>query len=202
MSYGVGCRRGLDPALLLLCQRLEATAPIRPLAWEPPYALGEALEKAKRQKKKKKVLFWKFKWALENNFTLPLIAKSTSSTIPPFFWPCLGHVEVFKPKIKPMPQQQPKLLKWQHWVCNLLCHKGTPLFPFKLLFCSNKQQQQNTEAFLNLKYSTTSIKHRISDLAFYARLFFLLYSFVAIEIFVAILKFSTTCIIWLWFKFP
>ena len=26
-----------------------ATAPIRPLAWEPPYAVGAALEKAKRQ---------------------------------------------------------------------------------------------------------------------------------------------------------
>ena len=31
-----------------------ATAPIRPLAWEPPYAVGAALEMAKRQKKKKK----------------------------------------------------------------------------------------------------------------------------------------------------
>ena len=25
-----------------------ATAPIRPLSWEPPYAMGAALEKAKR----------------------------------------------------------------------------------------------------------------------------------------------------------
>ena len=33
-----------------------ATAPIRPLAWEPPYAAEAALEKAKRQKKKKKTL--------------------------------------------------------------------------------------------------------------------------------------------------
>ena len=33
--------------------RLAAVAPIRPLAWEPPYAAGVALEKAKRQKKKK-----------------------------------------------------------------------------------------------------------------------------------------------------
>ena len=30
----------------------EATALIGPLAWEPPYALGAALEKAKRPKKK------------------------------------------------------------------------------------------------------------------------------------------------------
>ena len=39
-----------DPALLWLCRRLAATALIRPLAWEPPYAAGADLEKAKRQK--------------------------------------------------------------------------------------------------------------------------------------------------------
>jgi len=32
-----------------------ATAPIGPLAWEPPYAAGVALEKAKRKKKKKEL---------------------------------------------------------------------------------------------------------------------------------------------------
>ena len=46
-------RCGSDPTLLWLWRRLKATAPIRPLAWEPPYATGVALEKAKRQKKKK-----------------------------------------------------------------------------------------------------------------------------------------------------
>ena len=29
-----------------------ATAPIRPLAWEPPYAVGEALEKKKKRKQR------------------------------------------------------------------------------------------------------------------------------------------------------
>ena len=53
MSCGVGCRRGLDPAVLWLWRRPETTAPIRPLAWEPPYAAGAAQEIAKRQKKKK-----------------------------------------------------------------------------------------------------------------------------------------------------
>ena len=52
MSCGVDCRRGLDPALLWLWRRLAATAPIRPLAWEPPYATGAAQEKSKRQKNK------------------------------------------------------------------------------------------------------------------------------------------------------
>ena len=54
VSCGVGCRRGLDPALLWLWCRLAAAAPIRPLAWEPPYAMAAAQEKAKSQKKKKK----------------------------------------------------------------------------------------------------------------------------------------------------
>ena len=49
MSCGVGCRGSSDPALLWLWCRLVATAPIRPLAWEPPYAIGVALEKTKRQ---------------------------------------------------------------------------------------------------------------------------------------------------------
>ena len=54
MSCGVGRRHGSNPALLWLWRRPVATAPIRPLAWEPPYASGAALEKAKRQKKKKR----------------------------------------------------------------------------------------------------------------------------------------------------
>ena len=51
MSCGVGHRHSLDPALLWLWCRPVATAPIRPLAEEPAYATGAALEKTKRQKK-------------------------------------------------------------------------------------------------------------------------------------------------------
>ena len=51
MSCGVGHRLGLDPALLWLWHRPAATAPIRPLAWEPPRAMGAALEKTKNKKK-------------------------------------------------------------------------------------------------------------------------------------------------------
>ena len=54
MSCGAGRRCGPDPELLWLWCRPVAAAPIRPLVWEPPYATGVALEKAKRQKKKKK----------------------------------------------------------------------------------------------------------------------------------------------------
>ena len=55
MGCGVGHRRGLDPALLWLWRRLEPTAPIRLLAWEPPYVEGAALEKTKRQTNKQTV---------------------------------------------------------------------------------------------------------------------------------------------------
>ena len=67
MSYGVGCRRSLDPTLLWLWRRPAATAPIRPLAWEPPYVVGAALKKVKRQKdkKKKKKVFSKAVFHLE-----------------------------------------------------------------------------------------------------------------------------------------
>ena len=57
MSCGVGHRHGSDPTLLWLWRRLAAAAPIKPLAWELPYAAGAALgekkKKAKRQKKKR-----------------------------------------------------------------------------------------------------------------------------------------------------
>ena len=50
MSCGVGLRLGLDPKWLWLWCRPAAVAPIRPLAWEPPYGEGAALEKAKKKK--------------------------------------------------------------------------------------------------------------------------------------------------------
>ena len=54
VSCDVGCRRGSDPVLLWLWHRLAATAPIRPLAWEPPYAVRAAQENGKKKTKKKK----------------------------------------------------------------------------------------------------------------------------------------------------
>ena len=50
VSCGVSCRRGSVPASLWLWRRPAATAPIRPLAWEPPYAAGAAQEMAKKTK--------------------------------------------------------------------------------------------------------------------------------------------------------
>ena len=54
VNCGIGRRRGSDPALLWLWCRLAATALIRPLVWEPPYAVGTALN---RQKSKKKTIY-------------------------------------------------------------------------------------------------------------------------------------------------
>ena len=54
MSCDVGCRHGSDPVLLWLWCSPAATAPIRLLAWEPPYVSGVALKRTKGKKKKKK----------------------------------------------------------------------------------------------------------------------------------------------------
>ena len=49
----VGSRHGWDLTLLWLWCRPAATAPIRPLAWEPPHAMVATLQKTKRPKNKK-----------------------------------------------------------------------------------------------------------------------------------------------------
>ena len=50
----VVCRCSLDPALLLLLLWLwlwlAAVAPVQPLAWELPYAVGAALKSKKKKK--------------------------------------------------------------------------------------------------------------------------------------------------------
>ena len=47
----VGYRCSSDLVLLWLWCRLAAAAPIRPLAWELPYAVGAALKKKKEKQK-------------------------------------------------------------------------------------------------------------------------------------------------------
>ena len=49
MSYSVGHRHGSALMLLWLWRRLAAKAPIQPLAWEPPYAVGAALKSQKEK---------------------------------------------------------------------------------------------------------------------------------------------------------
>ena len=80
MSCGVGRRCGLDPVLVWLWCRLAATAPVRPLAWEPPCATGTAL---KRQKKKKKK---KFFFRERMNWKRTLDCQEHSSAPSGLFW--------------------------------------------------------------------------------------------------------------------
>ena len=54
MSCGIGHKCGSDLALVWLWHRSAATAPIRPLAWELPYAAGVALKRPKTITKKEK----------------------------------------------------------------------------------------------------------------------------------------------------
>ena len=52
MSCGIGCRRGLDLALLWLWYKPEALALIRPLAWELLCAAGVTQKRWKNKQKK------------------------------------------------------------------------------------------------------------------------------------------------------
>ena len=54
VSCGVVHRHDSNRVLLWLRRRPAAAAPIRPLAWEPPYAAGSAL-KSKTNKQKKQI---------------------------------------------------------------------------------------------------------------------------------------------------
>ena len=58
MSCGVGCRLGLDPALLWLWRGPAAAAPIRPLALEPLYAPNAALKRKKNKKENLTTAAW------------------------------------------------------------------------------------------------------------------------------------------------
>ena len=50
LSCGVGLGHSLDTMLLWLWCGLAAVAPIRPLAWERPHAMGAALKSNKKKK--------------------------------------------------------------------------------------------------------------------------------------------------------
>ena len=60
---------------------LAATAPIRPLAWEPPYALGAALEKTKKKKERERQILYDitYRWTLKYDTNDPLCKAETDS---------------------------------------------------------------------------------------------------------------------------
>ena len=63
-----------------------AVAPIRPLAWEPPYAMGEALKRTKKKEKKKKERKGKQRCFLKRNKLKMLFFKIivSSTSLPNF----------------------------------------------------------------------------------------------------------------------
>ena len=71
MTCGIDHRHGSDLALLWLWHRPAAIAPIRPLAWEFPYAVGAALKRQKtKQNKKTKLVYLPLSQAATQKFHL------------------------------------------------------------------------------------------------------------------------------------
>ena len=79
MSCGVGRRHSLDSVLLWLWCRPAAVAPIRPLAWELPYATGCGPKKKKKKKKE----------TLENSTRINS-TRITNSNMTPYGFPMQG----------------------------------------------------------------------------------------------------------------
>ena len=75
MSCGVGGRHGFDPMLLWLWYRPAAVAPIRPLAWEPPYTAGVALKRPPPPEKKMKSKDDTFKRPIKSDRSPPRLTK-------------------------------------------------------------------------------------------------------------------------------
>ena len=84
MSCSVGHRLSSDPELLWLWCRPAAAVPIPPLAWELPCAVGTALKRPKKKKKKK---LWLERYISgENRFDLPTGQELSSSQLEIGFW--------------------------------------------------------------------------------------------------------------------
>ena len=91
MSCGVGHRLGSDPTLLWLWWSPAATALIRPLALELPYAEGAALKSKKRKKRRKACI-------MVLNLHTPAPMQRTGS-----FWPRTLYFESAIPPKKGVP---------------------------------------------------------------------------------------------------
>ena len=65
VSFGIDCRWVLDLAMLWLCCRRTAAAPVCPIAWELPYISGVTLKRQnktknkRKERKRKEMEFWK-----------------------------------------------------------------------------------------------------------------------------------------------
>ena len=131
MSCGVGHRYISDPMLLWLWHRPAAVAPIRSLAWEPPYAAGEALEKKRKKNNALRKMGWggrSFLFSTEKIKCLILKYLLVLTVAILFSW---------------MPQGRPHA-----WFCWALCSRGArvctkarpPLQPPRALFSLPRSQ--------------------------------------------------------------
>ena len=96
MSYGVGCRHGLDLALLSLWHRLAAAAPNQPLAWELICATDAALKKIKNKIKNNQFEMTSILKKIEGSMTSPIIlslflpkSKTKNRSVLPTLWPII-----------------------------------------------------------------------------------------------------------------
>ena len=93
MRCGVVGRHGSDLVLLWLWRRPAATAPILPLAWEPPYATGAALKSQKQKRKKERHA---------HGWPHPRFAESEPlGSGPKNLWLHLQHVKSPRPGVEP-----------------------------------------------------------------------------------------------------
>ena len=99
----------LGSRIAVLWPRPKATAPIRPLAWEPPYAAGAAQEMAKRQKQKTKNKTPASSWILVGFVTTELQQNSLNTLegfllllllLLLFLGPLPRHMEVPRPGVE------------------------------------------------------------------------------------------------------
>ena len=75
-----------DLVFLWLWRRPAAIAPVWPLTWEPPYAVGAALNKRKRKRKKKLRKLWEFKNKLMKEGKRKLKRQKVVLETELFFW--------------------------------------------------------------------------------------------------------------------
>ena len=99
VSCGVGCRRSLDPTVRWLWLRPVTTAAIRPLAWEPLYAVGSAL----KTNKQKLFSHSSGGWTLQikvGKARLPLKAQRKNSSLPlPSLWGLPASLGILQPAV-------------------------------------------------------------------------------------------------------
>ena len=111
MSCGVGHRQVSDLVLLWLWYRLAATAPIRPLAWDSPYAAGVALKKKTKDrdvKRKQRLQWYKARsqglwaasgsWKRQENGCFPRASVRNIFLVTPWFLPRLVDFEILHPR--------------------------------------------------------------------------------------------------------